>query len=138
VDLLPTFCQIAGAKLPADYKSDGISQLDALMGKNITAKRSMPLFWKFDSPWPAKTSAPDHWVSYAVVYEKWKLVSNEDGSHIELYDIASDIYEKNDLKTQNSEVADQLKKMIESWKTALPAKPDSSCFSDYRNRPPLK
>jgi len=138
VDLLPTFCEIAGVKLPADYRPDGISQVDVLLGKKNVVERSKPLFWKFDSPWPAKQYAPDHWVAYAVVYENWKLVTNKDASHVELYDIIKDTYEKNDLKTQNPEVANQLKKMIESWKTALPAKPDSSCFSDYRNRPSLK
>lgn len=138
VDLLPTFCEIAGVKLPGDYKPDGISQVDALTGKNITAKRSSPLFWKMSAVWPAKAYAPDHWVAYAIVYKNWKLVSNEDASHIELYDIIKDTYEKKDLKTQNPEVVAELKNKIESWKAGLPAKPDSSCFSDYRNRPPLK
>ncbi len=78
------------------------------------------------------------WADYAVVYKNWKLVSNEDASHIELYDIIKDTYEKNDLKTQNPEVVAELKNKIESWKAGLPLKPDSSCFSDYRNRPPLK
>jgi arylsulfatase A-like enzyme len=132
VDLLPTFCRIAGAKLPADYKPDGLCQLDALLGKNITDKRSKPLFWKISASWPVKDYAPDHWVAYAVVYEKWKLVSNEDRSHIELYDIVKDTYEKNDLKTQNPQVVKKLVGMIDDWKTELPKKPSSDCFSKTR------
>jgi len=134
VDLLPTFCQIAGANLPQDYKPDGISQVDALLGKNITAERVKPLFWKMEAPWPPRADKPDHWVAYATVYKNWKLVSNEDGSHVELYD-TEDTYEKNDLKTQNPEVVEELMKKIEFWKKTLPSKPDPACLSDYRDKP---
>ena len=132
VDLLPTFCQIAGARLPEGYKPDGISQLDALLGKNMTEQRTKPLFWKIRASWPAKDRAPDHWVAYAVVYEKWKLVSNEDLSYVELYDIVKDTYEKNDLKTQNPRVVKKMVGMIDDWKTDLPEKPSSDCFSKTR------
>ncbi|MBC8869880.1 MAG: sulfatase-like hydrolase/transferase [Planctomycetes bacterium] len=33
VDLLPTFCNIAGVELPRGYVSDGVNQLPALLGK---------------------------------------------------------------------------------------------------------
>ena len=33
VDLLPTFCEIAGAKLPEYYSPDGMSQVSTLKGK---------------------------------------------------------------------------------------------------------
>jgi hypothetical protein len=82
--------------------------------------------------WPARNYAPDHWVAYAVVYEKWKLVSNEDRSHVELYDITNDTYEKNDLKTQNPQVVKKLVGMIDNWKTELPKKPSPDCFSKTR------
>ena len=134
VDLLPTFCQIAGVNLPQDYKPDGISQVDALLGKDVTAERMKPLFWKMEAPWPPRADKPDHWVAYATVYKNWKLVSNEDGSYVELYD-TEDTYEKNDLKTQNPEVVEELMKKIESWKMTLPSKPDPACLSDYRDKP---
>ena len=34
VDLLPTFCELAGAKFPKGYRPDGISQVDTLKGKS--------------------------------------------------------------------------------------------------------
>lgn len=135
VDLLPTFCSIAGVKLPPDYKPDGMSQVNALLGKNITAERIKPLFWKMDAPWPPRTDQPNHWVAYAVVDGKWKLVSNKDGSYVELYDISRDVYEKNDLKKQRPELVEELMKKIESWKATLPTKPDLNCLSDYRDKP---
>lgn len=66
VDLLPTFCEIANAELPDNYEPDGLSQVNALLG-NGNSHREKPLFWKFNSPWPAQKSRPDHWVSFAVV-----------------------------------------------------------------------
>jgi len=138
VDLLPTFCQIAGVQLPQDYKPDGISRLDALIGKNISAQRSKPLFWKMSAPWPASKAKPDHWVAYAVVHENYKLVSNEDLSYVELYEITKDIYEKNDLKDQNPKIVAKLKEMIESWKATLPQTADATCFSDYRDKPRIE
>jgi N-acetylgalactosamine-6-sulfatase len=131
VDLLPTFCKLAGAALPEDYVPDGISQVDALFGKP-KATRSKPLFWKMQSAWPIRKSRPYHWVSYAVVHERWKLLTNRDGSYAELYDLAADPYEHTDLKEKKPEVARQLMRQIARWKAELPEKPTGNVFSDLR------
>ena len=131
VDLLHTFCEVGGAKLPASYKPDGVSQLATLMGRPY-AKRDTPLFWKFPSAWPAPKSRPYHWVSYAIVDQQWKLLANQDLSYCELYDIATDPCEKTDLKADKPEVVRQLLGKITDWKTTLPAAPDSACFSAER------
>ncbi|MEM9161048.1 MAG: sulfatase-like hydrolase/transferase [Verrucomicrobiota bacterium] len=131
VDLLPTFCEIAGAKLPQSYRSDGLSVLDVLKGKEMP-RREKPLFWKFPSPWPAKKSKPDHWVSYVAMQDRWKLVTNNDGSYIELYDIMDDVYEKRDLKASQAEVAKELVAMLEAWKAELPDGPSGDVFSELR------
>jgi len=52
VDLLPTFCEIAGAERPEGYESDGQSQLSVLTGEKAPL-RDKPLFWKSLSAWPA-------------------------------------------------------------------------------------
>jgi N-acetylgalactosamine-6-sulfatase len=132
VDLLPTFCDAAGVELPKGYEPDGVSQLAVLKGETAPL-REKPLFWKFDSPWPAQQGKPDHWVSYAVVDQTWKLVANRDLGYAELYDIATDPYEKNDLKKQRPEVVKQLLKQIDDWKGTLPAKPEGNVFSELRS-----
>jgi arylsulfatase A-like enzyme len=134
VDLLPTFCAIAGVELPSSYKPDGLNQVDALEGKNTESLRTKPLFWKIGATWPAKASAPDHWVSYAIVTKNWKLVSNADASHVELYDIVSDPYEKTDLAKVNAEVTQELIKQIDEWKQSLPQKPTGNVFSAERKK----
>ena len=131
VDLLPTFCEIAGVDLPDGYTPDGVSQVETLKGKPAPV-REKPLFWKYPSRWPAPTNRPDHWVSYAVVHKKWKLVSNRDGSHVELYDIAASPYEDNDVKASEPENVVALLNQLENWKATLPAGPTGDVFSNER------
>ena len=83
--------------------------------------------------WPIQKRKPYHWVSYAIVYQNWKLVSNEDSSHVELFDIGTDVFETTDLKEQESAVVAQLLKKLDAWKATLPAKPTGSVFSSERS-----
>ena len=133
VDLLPTFCEIAGVKLPADYRPDGVSQVATLQGK-AAPLRQKPLFWKMASPWPAPKNRPYHWVSYAIVDQKWKLVTNEDSSHNELYDLAADPLEKIDQSDAQPEVVKQLLGKLEKWQATLPSKPSGAVFSGERSK----
>ena len=52
---------------------------------------------------------------------------------MELYDIANDPYEKNDLKNQHPETVKQLLKKLEAWQITLPAKPVGDVFSAERD-----
>ncbi|MDB4690158.1 sulfatase-like hydrolase/transferase [Verrucomicrobia bacterium] len=131
VDLLPTFCDVAGVVLPNDYQSDGISQINALMGNGMTM-REKPLFWKFNSPWPPQTSRPHHWISYAVVENQWKMVTNRDQSHVELYDMLSDPFEKKDLSKSRRPTVNHLTTTLNQWVSTLPAKPTGNVFSSER------
>ena len=131
VDLLPTFCEIAGVELPASYQPDGISQVKTLLGEGTT-NRDKPLFWKYPARWPPNEVQPDHWVSLAIVDDNWKLVSNTDGSHVELYDLVADHLESNNLSESKPEVANSLREKLENWKSSLPAKPSGDVFSAER------
>jgi len=132
VDLLPTFCELADVELPLSYLPDGHSQVSVLLGDKSSV-REKPLFWKFESPWPAQDSKPDHWVSYAVMNHTWKLVTNRDSSYFELYDIVSDPYEKQDIKNENPLIVRQLLGKITSFKKSLPLKPSGDVFSAERD-----
>jgi N-acetylgalactosamine-6-sulfatase len=131
VDLFPTFCEIAGVELPSDYQPDGVSQVATLKGQPYPV-RTKPLFWKYPSRWPASNSKPNHWVSFAAVDQTWKLVTNNDLSYVELYDITRDVYEKKDLKARHPETVKQLIKKLEDWQKTLPAKPKGNVFSAER------
>jgi len=53
-------------------------------------------------------------------------------SYVELYDIAKDVYEKNDLKKENTEVVSHLIKQIRDWQKSLPEGPSEKLFSKER------
>ncbi len=131
VDLVPTFCEIAGASLAKGYTPDGVSQVKALLGQPA-AQRKKPLFWKADSPWPAPKGKPFHWAGYAVVDDHWKLLASHDLSHIELYDLEADPLEQNDLAQARAEVATALKQRLAEWRDSLPAEPTGPVFSALR------
>jgi len=131
VDLLPTFCDVAGVELPKDYQPDGISQINALMGNGMTMRKK-PLFWKFNSPWPPQASRPHHWISYAVVENQWKMVTNRDQSHVELYNMLSDPFEKKDLSQSSRPTVDHLTTTLNQWVSTLPAQPTGNVFSSER------
>ncbi|MBB3210317.1 N-acetylgalactosamine-6-sulfatase [Rhodopirellula rubra] len=134
VDLLPTLCEVAGAKLPEGYAPDGISQLNGLLGETKTG-RAQPLFWKMANKGTPTQGNPHHWVAFCVVDQNWKLLTNHDASHVELYDIVDDAYEQNDLKESHPEIVSQLLKKISEWKETLPPKPNAMTFSSLRDHP---
>lgn len=133
VDLLPTFCEVAGVQLPDSYQPDGVSQVSVLKGVKAP-RRGKPLFWKMNHAWPAPKSRPNHWVSYVVVEQNWKLVTNKDQSYVELYDIAGDPYEQNDLAKQHPGAVSMLMEKMVQWRKTLPAKPTGNVFSEERSR----
>lgn len=131
VDLLPTFCELAGVPLPESYQPDGVSQVHALMGQGGST-RVKPLFWKMNSAWPVRKNQSHHWVSYAIVYDRWKLVMNRDATYQELFDIVADPFEAIDLKQDHPSVVAELLRKLEAWKATLPAMPSGDVFSAER------
>ena len=129
VDLLPTFCELAGATPPDGYKADGISQVEVLKG-TPTATRTKPLFWKMGGG----KDSEFHWANYAVVDRQWKLLTTADAERVELYNVAADALETKDLAAEKPEVVKELIAKIEAWKATLPEKPTGEVFSQERQR----
>ncbi|MDQ2688355.1 MAG: sulfatase-like hydrolase/transferase, partial [Armatimonadota bacterium] len=91
VDVLPSLLAITGvAPTPADKAGDGEDLSAALLGHRQPT-RTKPLFWirPPDRPGPA-----DHpkvrWPDLAVREGDWKLCLWEDGTHPQLYNLATD------------------------------------------------
>ncbi|MCA9062139.1 MAG: sulfatase-like hydrolase/transferase [Planctomycetaceae bacterium] len=132
VDLLPTFCELAGADLPDDYEPDGISQVTTLMG-SPSPERIKPLFWKIDAKWPPRPDAPDHWAGFVIVDRNWKLLTSTDQSHFELYDLNQDPLEKVDLSSSRPAIVAELLQKLNDWQASLPAHPSGDVFSQERD-----
>ena len=104
LDVMPTVCAAAGAELPDDRVYDGRNMLTAVLNRSAKPLHKA-LFW-YDGT--------DQW---AVRVGKWKLLSRK-GS-LELYDLESDISEKNNLREQNPQIVKRLRKTFDAWKSEL-------------------
>lgn len=135
VDLLPTFCELAGVTLPDSYRPDGVTQVQTLLG-NSAGYREQPLFWKMQSAWPIRKAQPYHWVSWAVVHKQWKLLANRDLSHLELYDIVTDPFESNELSDSRPTELAELLNLLQQWQKELPDGPTGNVFSAERETLP--
>ncbi|MGJ8726457.1 MAG: sulfatase family protein [Roseibacillus sp.] len=133
VDLLPTFCNLAGAQLPSNYIPDGINQTNALIGDSAP-EREKPLFWRTSSARAYSPKDNYHWVLYSIVDKDMKLMTDKNFTHMELYDLSTDPLEKNDLSEEQPEVTQTLLAKIKIWKESLPKGPDPTCFSEERSK----
>ena len=131
VDLLPTFCSVAGAKLPSDFHSDGIDISHVLKGVTLKT-RDKALFWKAAGR-GRKNS--EHWANYAVIEGNWKYLYNNFTKERALYRFPSDVYEKNDLVEKQPEVVKAYHKKLEEWIETLPKRANPACFSSLRSVP---
>lgn len=129
VDLLPTFCELAGAVYPEGYTPDGMSQVAALEGQK-TKERQKDLFWKSANSGDPKTS--EHWASYVLVSGKWKFLTDREQSYIELYNIVNDPLEREELSGSQPRVVSELSKKLEGWISSLPKEPTGNVFSGLR------
>lgn len=129
VDLLPTFCELAGATPAKGYQPDGISQVQVLQGK-ASVTRTKPLFWKMGGG----KDSEFHWANYAVVDQRWKLLTTADAKRVELYDIAADPLEMQDLAAEKADMVKGIVAKLEAWKATLPEKPSGDVFSAERSQ----
>ena len=129
VDLLPTFCSIAGVKLPAGYAPDGVDQTDALLGKS-SPWRSKPIFWQ----WTTATKTGDTWPALAVRDSDGKLLVGRDPERVELFNFPQDSFEKNNLSREQAAEVARLKALLAAWTATLPLQPDQNCLSAKRAR----
>jgi arylsulfatase A-like enzyme len=122
VDMLPTLCAVAGAKLPEGAKPDGQDVSGALRGTAV-AERAAPLFWEYgrnDKFFKFPGIATDRSPNLAVREGKWKLLVKADGSGAELYDLSKDATESINVATHHPEVTKAMTDRVLAWRRGLP------------------
>ncbi|MBD0400603.1 sulfatase-like hydrolase/transferase [Flammeovirga sp. EKP202] len=128
VDMLPTFVELAKAKLPKGYVSDGQSVVRAFKGQKMNREKS--IFWQWK--WPHNRKA-DYWASGAIQEDNWRLLFNEETGQKELYNLTEDWKEQdNVVEAFNDKVIHMMEK-YKKWEKTLPENPSSDCFSAVRN-----
>ncbi len=105
-DLLPTFCALAGAAIPAGTVVDGVNLLPFLLAE----KRGSPhetLFWKIKS-------------SAALRHGDWKLLMLAPEWKPQLYHLGDDIGETHDLADAHPALVRDLHAAWQEWNRPLP------------------
>ncbi len=118
VDFYPTLLELAHVPVPENEVIDGVSIVPLLKGETI-AERS--LIWHYPH-YGNQGGDP----SSIIRRGKWKLIHYYEDGHDELYDISSDISEKNDLAEANPDIVrklhDELMDYLESVGARYPVK----------------
>ncbi len=119
VDLLPTFCALVGADVPAAAACQGEDMTEALCGR--PRGRTTPLFWewRFHVVGHVLNRSP----ALAVRRDNWKLLVNPDGSRAELYDVPSDPTELANRAAAEPGVVRRLRDEVMAWHETLPEGP---------------
>jgi arylsulfatase A-like enzyme len=102
LDVFATAVMVAGATVPAGHALEGVDILPYLAGEKAGAPRAR-LFWR--SGGGAK---------FAVREGDWKLVGGEDNA-TQLFNLAADVGESQDLAAAKPEVLNRLRQAYDQW-----------------------
>ena len=114
VDMLPTFCSLAGVELPANYKSDGEDVSPILRGESFVKKKA--IFWD----WRKGSKKGDFWPEQAIADGPWKLYARDSFKRVELYNIIEDPFEQNNLYKKKLDLSKSLVDKLKTWCATLP------------------
>ena len=104
VDFLPTAAELAGAKVPAGI--DGASVLPTLLGKTQDLSGRF-LYWEFFGGG----------FQQAARWKNWKVVRRRRDAPLELYDLKTDLAEKNDIATSQPDVVRKFEEYLKTART---------------------
>lgn len=125
VDVMPTFAELVGAKLPADQPVDGVSWVPLLSGMHSLGDRA--IFWhyplylngaNYNQVVPVHSTDQLYWrATPCSVIRKgdWKLIQFFESDAVELYNLNQDIAESVDLANSHPEKAAALLRELKEW-----------------------
>lgn len=122
VDFFPTCCALAGVAPPADASFDGVDLSQAFLGKPMDRRKD--LLWDYGRtksmirPGLVHDQSPN----LAIRSGSWKLLVNDDGSNLELYDFRKSEKEEENVAVANPAVARRLSEKLLAWRASLPAR----------------
>ncbi|EGF27716.1 sulfatase-like hydrolase/transferase [Rhodopirellula baltica] len=133
LDLLPTFCRLAGASIPSDLKLDGTDVLPLLA--DPAAQRPKPLFWIYYNAINEQRVAmrDGKWKVLAKLnngqFPKLQNISDQNADQvrqanltdIQIFDVTQDINESTDVSAQNPERTKALERKLNAYYKELTA-----------------
>ena len=117
-DFYPTFLDMAGLALAPKQHRDGRSMAPLLRNANAKFVRDA-LYWHYPLAKPHFLGGRS---SGAIRQGDWKLIEFFDTGGLELYNLAKDLGEQENLARQRPEKAAELKKLLAAWRKSAGAK----------------
>jgi arylsulfatase A-like enzyme len=108
MDLTASILAVTGATVPAEAKAEGVDLFPVWQGRAPQFERT--LFWRSGSGAAKQT---------AVRRGDWKIVV--DGSHTYVFNVRSDLSERNDLARWRQDIAQELYPLLASWEASVDA-----------------
>ena len=102
-DFLPTATELAGAKLPAGFQPDGLSLVSFLKGGPAPTREYF--YWELH-----ETNKP----LQAVRFGDWKAIRNGPGLPLELYHLATDLAESQNVATAHPDVVARAESLMKT------------------------
>ena len=123
VDLYPTFLALAGSKPTPGQLLDGTSITPLLFGNGGRQQGQvrMPLYWHFPGYLGAGRDGWRTTPAGAIRAGDWKLIEFFETGKIELYNLAEDIGEKNDLAKKQPDRAKAMHDDLVMWRKSVNA-----------------
>lgn len=117
LDLFPSLCSMAGIPLPKRYKPSGEDMSNALIGRG--QMRTKDMMWDFGRNNAFnRPKGPNRSPHLAIRRGDWKLLMNSDNSQVELYNLAEDVNESQNVAAENAHIVTRLKSaLLKWWKT---------------------
>jgi len=112
VDFLPTLASVAGAGAPSSQEVDGESMEAALQGSPVQRRR--PLFWDLRED---TVGNPINRSPKLIIRDgNWKLLLNPESGQAELYNIAANSLEVDNVAAEHPDVVRRLSARLRAWK----------------------
>ncbi len=137
VDYYPTFLDVAGLAKPEGKILDGVSLLPLLTQSGTLPERT--LFWHFPIYLQAYAGLGDdsHDIYFrtrpgsTLLQGKWKLHEYFENGDVELYDLSTDVGERNNLAATHPEKTAELLELLKQWRVQLGAPVPTELNPEY-------
>ncbi len=114
MDFFPTMLELAGIKSKPEFHNDGVSLVDLLKAPN--RKKDRTLYWHYPhyhgSGWTP---------GGAIRKGDWKLIEFWEHGDAQLYNLAKDMGEQNDLSEKRESIKAELSTELAKWRTQMGA-----------------
>ena len=121
VDLYPTLHEFSKSDLPKNYKLDGESYFSQLQGDASKSLKRSDIFWHFPGYLGAGENTYRTKPVSVIRSGNYKLLEFLEDGKIELYNLAEDVGEKNNLASQMPDLKKELYDKLTNWRSDIKA-----------------